>query len=54
MEIGYRQLQVLGRGERRRKGIRATVRRCAFWIYAAAVLGAAGFVLAAMTCMVIF
>ena len=54
IEIGYKQLQALARGERRRRGIKSAFKRWAFWIYASQVLLATGFVLATMIFMVIF
>ena len=54
MEIGYKQLQLIAYGERRRRGIKSAFKRWGFWLYAAAVLSAMGIILAAMVCMVIF
>ena len=54
MEIGYRQLQAIAHGERRRRGIKSAFKRWAFWLYAAAVLSAMGIILATMIFMVIF
>ena len=54
MEIGYKQLQAIAYGQRRRRGIKNSFKRWGFWLYAAAVLGAMGIILAAMIFMVIF
>jgi len=54
MEIGYKQIKAMATAQRRRREIKSAFKRWAFWLYAAAVLSAMGFVLATMIYVVLF